>query len=147
MPDAPFDGKGAARKPLPQCKAFLICEEAEVDDITGQFNLYRLVDSLRFPVLPAEVPPLVVFLQLYDGIGRYELSAELRDLARGISVAAEAFTSLDFPARLAKMDLALPIASLRLPGPGRYEIAVLLDGQELATQFIDAEVADDGETG
>ena len=33
-------------------------------------------------------------LRLYDGIGRYELSAELRDLAGGVAVAAEAFTTV-----------------------------------------------------
>jgi hypothetical protein len=146
MPDAPFDGQRAAHKPLPQCKAFLICEEAEVDDVTRQFNLYGLVNSLAFSSFPAEVPPLVIFLQLYDGIGRYELSAELRDLAGGIAVAAEAFTSVVFPERLVKMEMALPIKSLRLPRPGRYELALLFDAQELATQLLDAEVAN-GETG
>jgi hypothetical protein len=135
-----------ARKPLPQCKAFLICEDVEVDDVTGQFDLYRLVNLLRFPQFPANVPPLVAFLELYDGIGPYELRAELRDLAGGTSVAAEALTNVGFPERLVKMDLALPIAFLRLPRAGRYEIAVSLDARELATQLIDAEVADDRHT-
>ncbi|HJT32242.1 MAG TPA: hypothetical protein VJ783_09385 [Pirellulales bacterium] len=146
MPDTSFDGKSATHKPLPQCKAFLICEEVEVDDANGRFNLYGLVDSLSFPLFPANAPPLVMFLQLYDGIGRYALSSELRDLARGMSVAAEAFTSVEFPERLVKIDLGLPIDSLRLPGPGRYELAILLDGHELATQLIDAESANDDET-
>ena len=141
MPDATFDGKGAAHKPLPQCKAFLVCEGIGINDLTGQFNLYNLVNSLVFAQFPAEAPPLFVFLQLYDGIGRYELSAELRDLPGGRAVAAEAFTTVDFPERLVKMEVALPIHSLRLPYPGRYEIALLLNGRELATQFIDAEVA------
>jgi hypothetical protein len=146
MPDEPPDRKTTARKPLPQCKAFLTCEDVEVDDVTGQFDLSRLVNLLRFPQFPAYVPPSVAFLELYDGIGRYELSAQLRDLAGGTSVAAEAFTTVDFPERLVKMDLALPIAFLRLPRAARYEIAVSLDARELATQLIDAEVADDRQT-
>lgn len=146
MRDATGDGKQAAHKPLPQCKAFLICEEAEVDDVTGQFSLYRLVNGLSFSDFPAASPPLAVFLQLYDGIGRYHLSIELRNLADESSVAAEIFSHLDFPERLAKMELVVPLESIRLPRPGRYELAVLFDGYELATQFIDAEVANDDET-
>jgi hypothetical protein len=135
-----------AHKPLPQCKAFLICEEAEVDDISGQFSLHRLVNWLSFSGFPADSPPLMVFLQLYDGIGRYHLSMELRNLADDSSVAAEIFSHLDFPERLAKMELVLPIESMRFPSAGRYELAILFDGQELATQFIDAEVENDDET-
>lgn len=139
MPDSTFDGKRAPHKPLPQCKAFLICERVGIDVATGQFNLYNVVNSLASPRFPADVPPLVAFLQLYDGIGRYELSMELRNLADDTGFAAGVFGNLDFPERLAKMEVGLPIESMRLPNAGRYEIAILLDGRELATQFIDAE--------
>ena len=96
MPDA-FEEKSFANKPLPQCKAFLICEEAEFDDLTGRFDLYGLVNTLTFSEFPAHVPPLTLFLQLYDGIGRYEFSVELRNLADGDSVAAGSFGHLAFP--------------------------------------------------
>ncbi|HEX7379104.1 MAG TPA: hypothetical protein VF278_18420 [Pirellulales bacterium] len=97
MPDSPFDGTRATHKPLPQCKASLICREAEFDDPSGEFDLYGLVNTLRFSEFPAQVPPLALFLQLYDGIGRYELSVELRSLADGDSVAAGSFGHLKFP--------------------------------------------------
>lgn len=140
VPDSPFDGKRASHKPLPQCKAFLICEDVEIDDATGQFDLYKLVNVLSFSKFPATVPSLVAFLQLYDGIGRYDLSLELRNLADDNSVSAGIFGHLEFPERLVKIEVALPIDSMRLPHPGRYELAVLLDAQELATQFIDVEI-------
>ncbi|HVA51580.1 MAG TPA: hypothetical protein VNH11_34885 [Pirellulales bacterium] len=146
MPDPPFDGKLATHKPLPQGKAFLICEEAELDDITGQFSFFNVVSSLGFPKFPAESPPLAIYLQLYDGIGRYELGIELRNLADDTSVTAENFSSLDFPERLVKMELVLPIDAMRFPRPGRYELVILFEGQELATQFIDAEVSNGSET-
>lgn len=141
-----MDRNKTAHKPLPQCKAFLICEEFGVDNRTGQFDLYRLVNALSYSSFPAEAPPLVIYLQLYDGIGRYELSLELRNLADDSSVTAEIFSHLEFPDRLVKMELVLPIESIRLPRAGRYEIAILFDGRELATQFIDAEVANGEET-
>ena len=146
MPDSPFDGKRPPHKPLPQCKAILICREAEFDDPTGEFDLYGLVNTLRFSAFPAQVPPLAIFLQLYDGIGRYELSVELRNLVDGDSVAAGAFGHLEFPERLVKMELAVPIDCMRLPRSGRYEIAILFDGRELATQFIEIEAENGDET-
>lgn len=108
MPDAPFDRSRAAHKPLPQCKAFLICDEFGFDEITGKFDLYGLVNSLEFPRFPAEAPPLVVYLQLYDGIGRYDLSMELRNLADGNSVAAGIFAHLEFPIGLLKLNWCCP---------------------------------------
>lgn len=146
MPDSPLDRRNAARKPLPHCKAFLICEEVGIDELTGRFNLYRLLNSLRFLDFPAQIPPLAMFLQLYDGIGQYGLSVELRNLSDDTSVTAEIFSDVEFPERLVNMELVVPIDLMRLPHSGRYEIAILLDGQELATQFIDAEVANDEET-
>lgn len=85
---------------------------------------------------------MVAFLQLYDGIGRYDLSLELRNLADDNSVSAGIFGHLEFPERLVKIEVALPIDSMRSPHPGRYELAVLLDAQEVATQFIDVEIVD-----
>lgn len=119
----------------------MICEGVGVDALTGRFHLYGVVNSLDFAEFPADAPPLLVFLQLYDGIGRYELRVELRNLADDTHVTAEISSELDFPERLIKMELVLPIDSMRLPSAGRYEIAIMLDGDELATQFIDAEVA------
>lgn len=147
MPDSPFDGNRATQKPLPHCKAFLICRKVGVDDATGEFSLSKIINTLEFPTFPAEAGPFAIFLQLYDGIGSYDLSVELRDLADDISVAVASLTKLDFPEQLVKMELALPITSLRLPHAGRYEIAVLFDGREVAPQFIDAEVPDGSETG
>ena len=122
----------------------MICEEVEVDEVTGQFDLYKIVNSLSFTGFPAESQPLAAYLQLYDGIGRYELSLELRNLKDESSVSAELLSHLDFPERLVKMELVLPIDSMRLPHPGRYEFAILFDRREVATQFIDAEVANGG---
>src|SRR5487761_1493236 len=127
-------------KPLPQCKAFLLCEGIAEDAVTGQLSLNKIIEILRFPAFPAQSVSFAVFVQLYDGIGPYQLAVDLRDLSESTSMAATLSSSLDFPERLVKMDIILPIDSLRLPHAGRYEFAVLLDGEELATQPIDAEL-------
>jgi uncharacterized protein DUF6941 len=134
------------QKPLPQCKALLLCEAISEDATTGQLSLHKLIEIIQFRAFPAESPPLAIFVQLYDGIGRYQLAVEIRDLAENTSMSVAAFSSLEFPERLAKMDIVLPVEFLRLPRAGRYEFALLLDGEELATQSIDADLEDGGRT-
>ncbi|HVA49986.1 MAG TPA: hypothetical protein VNH11_26710 [Pirellulales bacterium] len=146
MPNGPSNPKQTRQKPLPQCKAVLLCENVVEDEITGQFSLNKLIDVVRFSTFPGVSLPFALFLQLYDGIGRYQLAIELRDLADGTRVAVAMFSSLDFIERLANMDVVLPVDSLRLPRAGRYQFAVLLDGEELATQHLDAEFENGEET-
>lgn len=97
------------------------------------------------PVFPAPSRPFVVFLQLYDGIGRYHVNMEVNGLDDDTSVARAALPDLDFPERLAKIDMMIPVDSILLPRPGRYELIVLLDGKELARQHFDAETDDETE--
>ena len=134
------------QKPLPQCKAFLLCERVAQDDATGQLTLHKLIEVLQFPAFPADSIPFVVFVQLYDGIGRYQLAIEIRDLVGDTSIRVALLSNLEFPERLAKMDLVLPIEFVRLPREGRYEFAVVLDGEELASQPINAELSNGRES-
>ncbi len=83
-------------------------------------------------------------MQLYDGIGVYDLTIEVRDLARDVTVARTTVPGLDFLERLVTMDLAAAVRSLGLPHPGRYVLVASIAGQELARQHFLAE-AEDGE--
>jgi hypothetical protein len=67
--------------------------------------------------------PFILFLQLYDGIGRYHVSIELHDLVQD-RVASAGIHEVDFPERLDKMDMAIPIDYIDLPRAGRYEWGV-----------------------
>jgi hypothetical protein len=133
------NNQAEAAKPLPHCKAFLLCEGVAEDQVTGAISLLNLIDVMRLSSFPATSESFVVFLQLYDGIGRYTVSLELHDLADD-RVAKATYQQVDFPNRLDKLDLLIPIATMRLPRPGRYEWVALVDGKELATQYFDAEI-------
>ena len=140
MPDRTSNSKHDRAKPLPQCKALLLCEDVFEDELSGQYSLHKLIEALEFSAFPGDSAAFAIFLQLYDGIGTYELSVELHDLAENTKAAMAFIMSLDFTERLARMDVILPVDSLRLPRPGRYELVVSLDGVELASQILDAEV-------
>lgn len=134
-----------ANKPLPHCRAILLCDNVGEDPATGEISLHKLIDSFRVSAFPAASKPFWVFVQLYDGIGQYDVSMEANALDRDTSVAKAALPGLDFPERLAKIDMIIPVESVFLPRPGRYELIVLLDGQELCRQHFDAENDDDTE--
>ncbi|MGH7138147.1 MAG: hypothetical protein ACREHD_20545, partial [Pirellulales bacterium] len=68
-------------------------------------SLHSLIDSFRQAAFPGPTSPFVVFLQLYDGIGRYHMAMEANALDDDTSVARATLPNLDFPERLAKIDV------------------------------------------
>ncbi len=119
-------------KPPPHCKALLLCRKTSEDATTGELTLHHLVETLYCTGFPGRAWPFNVFAQLYDGIGGYELEVRVHDLVDGAIIAHGTLRNLEFPERLAKMDLVVPIQSMHLPHPGRYELVIFANGHELA---------------
>jgi hypothetical protein len=133
-----------AGKPLPHCKALLFCEKVTEIQITEKITLHNLIEKFAVPGFPGRSTRFTVFLQVYDGIGRYSLAVEFMDLADGSTIAGAKLDDLDFPDRLTKIQVMVPFDFVRLSRPGRYEVVVLVDGEPLARQHFDAEVDDGG---
>ncbi len=127
-------------KPLPHCKALLLCEKVTESLITGKVTLHNLIERFGSRIFPGRSTQFVAFLQVYDGIGRYALSLEVNDLTDGSTIAETRLPDLNFPDRLAKIQVMAPFEFVPLPRPSRYELVVLIDGHPLASQHFDAEV-------
>ena len=138
------NGTGNAAKPPPQCLALLLCQRTFQDSSTGAFTLFDLIHTLKVSAFPGRSPPFEIFVELYDGIGAYDLTIEVHDRSDGATIARATLTDLDFIERLAKMDLSMPVQSVGLPRAGRYDVIALVRGQELARQYFIAE-AENGE--
>lgn len=136
-------GLRSAGRPLPHCKAMLLCEKVTESQISGKITLHNLIDKFAIRSFPGRSTRFVIFLQAYDGIGRYRIKVEINNLADGSTIAQGELDDLDFRARLVTIELMAPYEFVNLPRPGRYEVVVLLDGQPFAQQHFDAEV-DDG---
>lgn len=132
-------GSQSGGRPLPHCKAMLLCEKVSESRINRALTLHSLIDVFQLSGFPNYSGPFAVFLQLYDGIGQYHLTLEISDLADDTSVSRTWLAELEFPERLAKIDVVVPIESVHLPRPGRYELVVLADSQELSRQYFRAE--------
>lgn len=135
----------SANKPRPHCRAILLCEKVSENPGSGAISLHEIIETLRMAAVPGPSSPFVVFLQLYDGIGRYRMSMEINALDDDTSIARAALADLHFPERLANIDVAIPVDFVYLPRPGRYELIVFVDGQELARQYFNAGTENDTE--
>jgi hypothetical protein len=131
-------------KPLPHCNALLICEKVTQSQITAKITIHNLIEKFGLRVFPGRSTPFSIFLEVYDGIGRYPITVEFNDLADGSTIAETKLHDLDFPDRLARIQVTVPVELVRLSQPGRYELVVFVGGQQLASQHFNAEVDDGG---
>lgn len=136
-------GPRSGGRPLPHCKVMLLCEKVTESQLSGKITLHNLIDSFTLRSFSGRSTRFAIFVQAYDGIGRYRITVEINNLADGSTVAQGEADDLDFPARLATIQLVAPFEFVNLPQPGRYEVVVLSDGEPFAQQHFDAEV-DDG---
>lgn len=130
-------------KPLPHCKSLLICEKVTESQLSGKITLHNLIETFQVRTFPGRSTRFSVFLQVYDGIGRYPIAMRFSDLTDGSIIAETELHHLDFPDRLARIQVTVPIESVGLSQAGRYELVVFVGDQPLASQHFDAEI-DDG---
>jgi hypothetical protein len=123
-------------RPLPQCKAILLCEKPLFDPATRRTSLIGIIEDVRLPDLPERMPPFTAFLQLTGGVGRYDVAAELHDLQRDIVLARSPAVTIEWEDedRLSKMNLFLSVPSLMMAFDGDYDLIVLADGEEIDRQ-------------
>jgi hypothetical protein len=137
-PDREPEGK----KPPPKCKAILLCDQVILDAMTGKYSVIGVFDRFNLPAFPG--PPLTIFsfVQLVDGIGRYNLTAEFHYLphldVREGAVIARLENPFEFPERTNRVNLVIAFAGLILPHPGVYDFVIFADGQEIDRQRFEA---------
>ena len=134
------DEHAEAGKPLPHCKALLLCEKVTESQLTEKITLHNLIETFGLRSFPGRSTPFVIFIELYDGIGRYKLTIEVHDLSDDSMVAHTTYGNLEFPERLTRIVVTIPIDFVQLPRPGRYELVALANGQEIGRQYFDVEV-------
>ncbi len=133
-------------KPLPGCKAILLCERTMTKAGTGKISLIDLIGTIFFDGFPARSKPMRLFLHLVDGIGEYEIHIEVHDLAEDSAALRTTAVKVSFPDRLAPRKLIFGIPKLPLSHAGRYDVIVFGDGREIDRLQITAAVADSGDS-
>jgi hypothetical protein len=127
-------GKSRKRtKPLPICKAILLCDDVTRDEETHKTNVIGIFDTFQFSSFPGLTSPSKIFLRLADAVGRYSITAEVHDTEHDVilfrSPGSGEFGNLN---EAMSGELWLPVAELRFEGPGEFDMVVFADGIELA---------------
>jgi hypothetical protein len=134
-------------KPPPRCKAILLCDQAIVEAVTGKVSLVGIFDRFALRRFPGPIRPFTAFLQLTDGIGKYDITIEVHDLREDVVLARAPVVSLEFKDRAGKANLMIPVPPLHLKHAGGYDFVVLADGQEIdRQQFLARSVGANGES-
>lgn len=127
-----------SEKPLPRCKALLLCENVTRDEQTGRLTVVGIMDTIWFPEYPATTPQFYVFIQLTGGIGAYKVAIKVRDLADDSVMGGAGSYSIEFKDRAYHDNRVIGFPPFTLPHPGAYEIALLVEDQEFDRQRLDA---------
>jgi hypothetical protein len=122
-------GKKMARKP-PACKAILLCVDA-FKEHDGTTTIKGVFDFLRAPSIPFAEPPFFVYARLANGIGKYAVSAEIRDLMNDTVLGEIRAYEHDFTDRDTARETVFRVSKLTFPRLGAYEFVIFADGTEL----------------
>ena len=125
----------AVRPPTPVCTCFLLCRQVFVDPARQEYVLVSPVHQL-FPARLPLVEDLSVFARWTNAHGAYAVEVQLRDLEGEVlwrQAMPQPFETRD-PLQvwlLTLCHLAFPI-----PKPGKYEVALLADGRQVAADVL-----------
>jgi hypothetical protein len=80
----------------------------------------------------------MAYVQLVDGIGRYTLTIEVRDLRDDVLLARMPSVLIEFSDRISKTALAMIMTPVRIPHPGLFDFVILADDDEIERQKFEA---------
>ena len=125
--------KFTRRLQAPQVQAFVVCREIWHNDRSNEFLLASPLSHIPIDKFPALVK-VSVYAHITGGHGEYELDFFLRNAANDTVWSWGPQSPLQhedplMPQQVAFHDLVLEVAS-----PGRYELALLANGEEIGRQ-------------
>jgi hypothetical protein len=121
-----------ARKPPPVCKAILLCSEVLVEK-NGMGTVRGIFDSLEAKSLPFSAPSFMVYLRLHNGIGAYNITAEIHDQETQGIIGKSAGKTCSFPDRQTVLNIRFraPSLILRHGHAGSYDVVAFADENEI----------------
>lgn len=131
-------------KPLNQNKpvliAALVCDVAVKDPTTGKISLIGIFDKVNVKSFPVK-RPVSLYAKLTEAEGQYQFQAKYVYSNTG-EMLAEAKGEFNSREKLGTVELNLQFPPLPIPGEGRYDFQIWVNGQFLGQTFMDAAVMD-----
>jgi len=105
-------------KPSPMCKVILLCERTLIDERSGKLSLIDVVVTDDSQAFPLRAKSMRCYIQLVAGVGQYQLTLEVLDLANDRIIAKGKGPLVNFSDRLTPMQLILPIPRIPISHDG-----------------------------
>lgn len=121
------------RLPTPQIQAFVVCREIWNNQRTGEFMLEGPVSHIPIPQFPANIK-ISVYAHMTGGHGEYSFLFELRAPDGDVVWDWHLPKRVSHDNPLQAHQLAFHDLIIAAPLPGRYDFALLADGEQIAHQ-------------
>jgi hypothetical protein len=121
--------------PCPLAQAFVVCRQIYEDARTGEFILIGPLNHLPMPRSPFTIR-LSLYVHLSGGHGLYQMAVHLRDSSDVIPWRWDLPKPLDLPDPLQQLQLGLYDLAIEIPKPGRYDLLLLANGEQMAQQSM-----------
>lgn len=116
--------------------AALVCDVAVKDPTSGKISLIGIFDRVHVKEFPSK-RPVSLYAKLTEAEGQYEFQARYVYSNTGEKL-AEAKGKFTAKEKLATVELNLQFPPLPIPGEGRYDFQIWVNGAFLGQTFIDA---------
>src|SRR5262245_5036553 len=116
------------RRPIPVCKCFVLCRGLFVDLACQDYPIVSPVHQVFAPRYPLQ-EDFSVFARWTNANGSYEIEVQLRNLEGDVLCSCK--SEAPFEARDPLQIWMIPLHHIpfQIPEPGKYEVAMLANGQ------------------
>jgi hypothetical protein len=121
---------------LPLAQAFVVCRTVYQDRRTGEFLLVGPFNGVALHSCPAGFR-LSPYAHLTGGRGTYDLALELRDAGGEAAWGWRWPEPISHTDRLEPYRVSLHDAVVEFPRPGRYELVLMANGEDLAHHSLE----------
>jgi len=128
-------------KPLPIVNAFLVCDSASRDSMTGKTSLFGIFKVIFTRQLPVTHPSLVLYASLTEMEGEYELWVDVVHVPSNTRIARfplpeQGMLKVTANNPLDYVEVVFDIRGLTFTEFGEHEFRLFIDGRPVALRRI-----------
>ncbi len=88
--------------PPPVCKAILLCDAILTDPFSGKTSLVGIFERFVVRQFPGATAPCFAYVQMTNGIGKYRITIEVRNIEHDQNIARANVAEMEFNDRTTK---------------------------------------------